>query len=84
MKLKNSLRSLIRKHIMFITFEGIEGSGKSTQVKLLKDNLEKIHFDVVSTREPGWGRVGSLIRKIILDYDDIVIEPIAELSLFLC
>tara|TARA_Y100001970_G_C14134699_1_gene803659 strand:+ start:635 stop:1273 length:639 start_codon:yes stop_codon:yes gene_type:complete len=67
---------------MFITFEGIEGSGKSTQVKLLKAALEKIHFDVESTREPGWGRVGSLIRKIILDYDDIEIEPITELSLF--
>ena len=67
---------------MFITFEGIEGSGKSTQVDLLKNTLEKIHFDVVATREPGWGRVGSLIRKIILDYDDIEIEPIAELSLF--
>ena len=67
---------------MFITFEGIEGSGKSTQVDLLKNTLEKIHFDVVSTREPGWGRVGSLIRKIILDYDDIEIEPIAELALF--
>ena len=67
---------------MFITFEGIEGSGKSTQVDILKNTLEKIHFDVVSTREPGWGRVGSLIRKIILDYDDIEIEPIAELALF--
>ena len=67
---------------MFITFEGIEGSGKSTQVELLQESLRKIHFDVVATREPGWGKVGKLIRKIILDYDDIEIEPIAELSLF--
>ena len=67
---------------LIICFEGIEGSGKSTQVDILKNTLEKIHFDVVSTREPGWGRVGSLIRKIILDYDDIEIEPIAELALF--
>lgn len=67
---------------MFITFEGIEGSGKSTQINLLHKALEKVHFDVEITREPGWGAIGNLIRKIILENPDLDLEPLAELSLF--
>lgn len=67
---------------MFLTFEGIEGSGKSTQIKTLKTALEKIHFDVEVTREPGWGAVGELIRKIILDIPDLDLDPFSEISLF--
>jgi len=67
---------------VFLTFEGIEGSGKSTQIKLLKSALEKIHFDVEITREPGWGDVGRLIRKIILDVPDLDLDSFSEISLF--
>ena len=67
---------------MFLTFEGIEGSGKSTQIKILKSALEKVHFDVEITREPGWGAVGQLIRKIILDVPDLDLDSFSELSLF--
>ena len=67
---------------MFITFEGIEGSGKSTQINHLHKALEKVHFDVEITREPGWGAIGNLIRKIILENPDLDLEPLAELSLF--
>ena len=67
---------------MFLTFEGIEGSGKSTQIKTLKTALEKIHFDVEVTREPGWGAVGELIRKIILVIPDLDLDPFSEISLF--
>ncbi len=67
---------------MFLTFEGIEGSGKSTQIKMLKSALEKIHFDVEITREPGWGEVGRLIRKIILDVPDLDLDSFSEISLF--
>ncbi len=67
---------------MFLTFEGIEGSGKSTQIKMLKSSLEKIHFDVEITREPGWGEVGRLIRKIILDVPDLDLDSFSEISLF--
>lgn len=67
---------------MFLTFEGIEGSGKSTQIKLLKTALEKIHFDVEITREPGWGSVGNLIRKIILEIPDLDLDSFSEISLF--
>ena len=67
---------------MFLTFEGIEGSGKSTQIKILKSALEKVHFDVEITREPGCGAVGQLIRKIILDVPDLDLDSFSELSLF--
>tara|TARA_Y100001970_G_scaffold269734_1_gene362673 strand:- start:4752 stop:5375 length:624 start_codon:yes stop_codon:yes gene_type:complete len=67
---------------LFLTFEGIEGSGKSTQIKMLKSALEKIHFDVEITREPGWGEVGRLIRKIILDVPDLDLDSFSEISLF--
>lgn len=67
---------------MFITFEGIEGSGKSTQAKLLKQNLEEQGFTVSLTREPGWGTIGKLIRKLILEERDLDIHPYTELCLF--
>ena len=50
---------------MFITFEGIEGSGRSTQIELLYKVLKQVHFDVEVTRSPGWGAIGKLIRRII-------------------
>ncbi|NSW88424.1 dTMP kinase [bacterium] len=73
---------LKRGNYLFLTFEGIEGSGKSTQIKMLKSSLEKIHFDVEITREPGWGEVGRLIRKIILDVPDLDLDSFSEISLF--
>jgi len=67
---------------MFITFEGIEGSGKSTQAELLNNFLIKQGHRVSMTREPGWGALGDLIRKVILDEREIVLDPMAELFLF--
>ena len=51
----------------FITFEGCEGVGKSVQVKLLKEYLDKQNIECVVTREPGGGEISEQIRKIILD-----------------
>lgn len=67
---------------MFITFEGVEGSGKSTQAKLLAELLNEIGHKVTLTREPGWGKLGELIRKIILDERDLELDPFSELCLF--
>jgi dTMP kinase len=67
---------------MFITLEGIEGSGKSTQVKLLADRLKKTGHDVVVTREPGGTPIADQIRKILLDANNKNLEPFAELLLY--
>ncbi len=67
---------------MFITFEGVEGSGKSTQAKLLAKLLTEMGHKATLTREPGWGRLGELIRKIILDERDLELDPFSELCLF--
>jgi len=67
---------------MFITFEGVEGSGKSTQAKLLAELLIKMGHKATLTREPGWGKLGELIRKAILDEWDLDLDPFSELCLF--
>lgn len=67
---------------VFITFEGIEGSGKSTQIKLLADRLESIGKDVLVTREPGGTPKGTMIRKILLNPETGVLDPMTELLLF--
>ena len=66
----------------FITFEGIDGSGKSTQARLLTDYLSSKGTKVFFTKEPGEGELGEAIRKEILDRRDIDIQPYAELCLF--
>ncbi len=66
----------------FITFEGIDGSGKSTQARLLADYLSGRGARVFLTKEPGEGKLGEAIRAEILDRRDISIDPYAELCLF--
>ncbi len=67
---------------MFITFEGIEGSGKSTQAKLLQEFLELKGYKVTITREPGWGAMGKLMRRMLLEEREMILDPMAELCLF--
>ena len=66
----------------FITFEGADGCGKTTQLNLLAENLKERGFDVVVTREPGAKGLGEQIRKILLDYDGDVSDR-CESFLFL-
>ena len=66
----------------FITFEGIEGSGKSTQIALLASYLTARGVRHVLTREPGGTLVGDQIRKILLDPANRALDPAAELLLY--
>ncbi len=68
---------------MFITFEGIEGTGKTTQIKLLKAFLEGAGQDVDVTLEPGGSRIGKELRKILLNMDSTDITGECELFLYL-
>ena len=54
---------------LFITFEGIDGCGKTTQIQLLKEYYEKKGFKVLVTREPGAKGLGEKFRDILLNYD---------------
>ncbi len=73
----------MNKHGVFITFEGIEGSGKSKHILQLSADLEKEGFPVVLTREPGGTRIGEKIRNVILDPEHREMDPAAELFLYL-
>ena len=65
---------------MFISFEGVDGSGKTTQVALLADSLREEGRDVVATREPGGTPAGERIRELLLDGGEIA--PWTEAALF--
>jgi len=67
---------------LFITFEGIEGCGKTTQIGLLTSFLERLHRPFLLTREPGGTGVGEQIRQILLSSENVGIEPMAELYLY--
>jgi dTMP kinase len=67
---------------LFITLEGIEGSGKSTQIKLLKKALSKKGHRLVLTREPGGTLIGDQIRHILLTPKNKIMIPLCELLLY--
>ena len=66
----------------FITFEGADGCGKTTQSKLVQEYLENSGYEVVWTREPGAKGLGQKIRELLLHYDGDV-APMCEAFLFL-
>ncbi len=66
----------------FITVEGIEGTGKSTNLHFLASLIEAAGYDVLQTREPGGSPIAEQIRQLILDHDQEPMPPITELLLF--
>src|SRR5918992_1233844 len=65
---------------MFVTFEGLDGSGKTTQAELLRERLEADWREVVSTREPGGTPLGESIRQLVLHGSHVT--PWAEALLY--
>lgn len=68
---------------LFVTLEGIEGSGKSTQLARLARRLRGQHLPVVTTREPGGTPTGEAIRRLLLNVRHTALDPKAELFLYL-
>ncbi|MGH2634768.1 MAG: dTMP kinase [Actinomycetota bacterium] len=67
---------------LFVAFEGVEGSGKGTQIRLAKEWLEEQGVDVLVTREPGGTAVGEELRRVLLDHETGHLEPKTEALLF--
>jgi dTMP kinase len=67
---------------LFLTFEGMDGSGKTTQLRLLAARLRTAGRDVVETVEPGGTRIGGQVRRILLDAANQELCPTAELLLY--
>lgn len=67
----------------FVTLEGCEGVGKSTQLKKLKEYLDCRGIDAVFTREPGGTSISEQIREIILNKDNSAMDPVTELMLYI-
>lgn len=66
---------------LFITFEGVDGCGKSTQLRMLASELRLRGHEVVVTREPGGTPLGGRLRQALLDIEE-QIDPLAELLVF--
>jgi len=73
---------LEREISLFITFEGIDGCGKSTQISRFAATLRKRGIPILVTREPGGTEIGQAIRDILLHVDNTNIDPLAELFLY--
>jgi len=67
---------------LFITFEGPDGSGKSTQIKLTADYLRELGYNVLCTREPGGTDIGAQIRAILHDVANTAMAARAEILLY--
>lgn len=67
---------------MFITFEGPEGSGKTSQIVLLAEYLRQLGYEVVTTREPGGTSIGDQIRSVLHDVNNGEMKSVTELLLY--
>jgi dTMP kinase len=76
------INSLSKEIWLFITFEGIDGCGKSTQISRFEATLRENGIPSVVTREPGGTKIGQAIRDILLSLDNTCMVPLAELFLY--
>jgi dTMP kinase len=83
MNTSKSSKSSHMKKPFFITFEGPDGGGKSTQIGLLKEYFVKLGYEVVVTREPGGTVAGDRIRRVLLDKECGSLEAETEMFLML-
>jgi dTMP kinase len=72
----------MQKRSLFLTFEGMDGAGKTTQMRLLAEHLRARGRDVLETAEPGGTRIGIEIRRILLDGANRELGPTAEMLLY--
>jgi dTMP kinase len=81
--LNNGERTLGGKaRSLFISFEGVEGAGKTTQINMLHSHLLRLKVDVIATQEPGGTRIGEEIRRIILNPSYKEMHPMTETILY--
>ena len=73
---------LRQRHGHLIAFEGGDGAGKSTQIRLLRGAIERAGYDTVITREPGGTRLGEAVRELLLDPDEQAMSDRAEALLY--
>lgn len=69
--------------MLFITFEGPEGAGKTTILKMIKEQLKQDGFEVIVTREPGGSEISEQIRQVILNKDNTLMDPWTEVLLYI-
>ncbi len=67
---------------LFITFEGLDASGKSTQIEILENRLTEMGYAPLVTREPGGTALGEKIRKLLLDKENSDMLPVTEAYLY--
>jgi dTMP kinase len=67
---------------LFISFEGPDGSGKSTQIKLITEHLQQLGYDVLETREPGGTAIGDQIRQVLHNVANTEMDARAEVLLY--
>jgi dTMP kinase len=73
---------MTRRRGRFVTFEGIEGSGKTTQIERLGRSLRAAGLEVIATREPGGTAIGRRLRALLLDAEGYPVAPATELLLY--
>src|SRR3954453_15946270 len=68
---------------MFFSFDGVDGTGKSTQIRLLDEALRARGQDVVTCRDPGGTPLGERLREILLDHHGLAIHRLSEMLLYM-